>query len=296
LPREAYEILVIDNGSTDATADVLEEYEAKHGVHWLYEPVVGLSRARNMGWKNVRTPYLGYIDDDAVAAPAWLETALDCFKNVNPKPVLVAGAIHLEWNIAPPSWINDELLIPLGYVYWGNTPRFLSSSECLGGGNSFYDRSFLSAFGGFNKSLGIKGNRLLWGEETQLQKRIEAEGGFLYYHPGVCIRHFVSVERTRPSWFYRRYYWGGVSDYIMGKTLNSKSFQNDIHTEGRSNLNRRKEQISRVVRNSRHSLGLFSSREEKIHGRIYMSYVFGWFVSLFHWHLQRLFNLFRAGK
>ena len=285
-----YEILVVDNGSADATENILGKYDQESILRTVYEPVVGLSRARNTGWRNAKGQYVGYIDDDAVAEVRWLESALWCFENFSPMPDWVGGPIDLEWEIACPDWINEELSIPLGKVYWGDKPCRITKDQRLGGGNSFFPKTRLEELGGFEERLGRKHGSLLSGEETQLQKRIEAGGGFLYYHPGVCIRHFVSAKRTKPSWFYRRYYWGGVSDYIMGKTLNSKSFQNDIHTEGRSNRNRRKEQISRVMRNSRHSLGLFSSREERIYGRIYMSYVFGWFVSLFRWHFQRLFN------
>ncbi len=287
LDREKYEILVVDNGSTDTTGDIIKFFADEAVIRSIYEPVVGLSRARNTGWKNAKGQYVGYLDDDAVAGARWLESALWCFENFSPIPDWVGGPINLDWETTSPDWINEELNVPLGKVYWGNEPCRLRNDQRLGGGNSFFPKIRLKELGGFEERLGRKHVSLLSGEETQLQKRIEAEGGFLYYHPGVCIKHFVSAERTKPSWFYRRYYWGGVSDYIMGKTLNSKSSQNDIHTEGRSNRNRRKEQISRVVRNSRHSLGLFSSRKERIYGRIYMSYVFGWFAGLFRWYGQR---------
>ena len=201
----------------------------------------------------------------------------------------------MEWETNSPDWVNEELNVPLGKVYWGEKPCRLTYDQRLGGGNSFFQKVRLKELGGFEEQLGRKHGSLLSGEETQLQKRIEAEGGFLYYHPGVCIRHFVSAERTRPSWFYRRYYWGGVSDYIMGKTLESKGLLPDDKMEEVTKGNRR-EQIERVMRNFWRSLGVFSSEKEVIYGRIYMSYVWGWIVSLFQWYLKKLFNLSHAGK
>ena len=294
LDREKYEILVVDNGSTDTTGDIIKCFADEATIRSVYEPLVGLSRARNTGWKNAKGQYVGYIDDDAVAEVRWLESALWCFENFSPMPDWVGGPINLEWETTSPDWINEELSVPLGKVYWGDKPCRITKDQRLGGGNSFFPKTRLEELGGFDERLGRKHGSLLSGEETQLQKRIEAEGGFLYYHPGVCIRHFVSAERTKPSWFYRRYYWGGVSDYIMGKTLNSKSSINDTQTVAISKINR-KEQITRVMRNFWHSLGI-SSRKEAIYGRIYMSYVFGWFAGLFFWHFQRLFNLFHVGK
>ena len=113
--KERYEILVVDNGSTDRTAEIVRGYEAEHGIRYIHEPVIGLSRARNTAWRNAKTDYLGYIDDDAVAEPQWLETALHCFQQVRPQPDWVGGAIHLEWEGEPVAWINDELAQPLGW-------------------------------------------------------------------------------------------------------------------------------------------------------------------------------------
>jgi glycosyltransferase involved in cell wall biosynthesis len=280
-----YEILVVDNGSTDSTGDILKYFEDEQVIRSVYEPVIGLSRARNTGWKNAKGQYVGYIDDDAVAEVGWLESALWCFENLSPVPDWVGGPINLYWETKSPDWLNEELSVPLGKVYWGDEPCRLTKDQRLGGGNSFFPKARLKELRGFDERLGRKHGSLLSGEETQLQKRIEAEGGFLYYHPGVCIRHFVSSERTKPLWFYRRYYWGGVSDYIMGKTLNSKGRVNDTQIVTVSKMNK-KDQIKRAMRNSWRSLGM-SSAKEAIYGRIYVSYVLGWFAGLFFWHRHR---------
>jgi glucosyl-dolichyl phosphate glucuronosyltransferase len=294
LDRVRYEILVIDNGSTDATADVIKRYNQEDVVRSVYEPVVGLSRARNTGCENARGDYVGYIDDDAIAEKGWLESALWCFDNVYPMPDWVGGPISLNWETTSPYWINEELSVPLGKVYWGDEPCRLTHDQRLGGGNSFFPVRRLKELGGFEERLGRKHGFLLSGEETELQKRIESNGGFLYYHPDVSIRHFVPRERTKASWFYRRYYWGGISDYVMGKTLHMKRGCHDI-TTSESNNSHRREQVVRLVQNAWASLGL-SSERKIIYGRIYISYVFGWFAGLFRWHFQKLPKLFPTGK
>jgi len=285
IDRDKYEVLVIDNGSTDSTADVLKRYDEESIIRSVYEPIPGLSRARNTGWKNAKGLYIGYIDDDAVADEKWLESALWCFENLSPIPDGLAGAIHLDWETVEPDWINEDLKLPLGKVDWGDQPFQLSLQHSIVGANCFFSKQCLSSLGGFDERLGRIRGSLLSGEEIQLQRRIESAGGIIYYHPDVSIWHFVPKERTRPIWFYRRYYWGGVSDYVMEKTLNSKGRLHDMKTGEAFNSNR-KEQITRVIRNSRHSLGLFSSKKERIYGRIYMSYVLGWFAGLFRWHGQ----------
>ena len=116
LDREKYEILVVDNGSTDTTGDIIKSFADEAVIRSVYEPVVGLSRARNTGWKNAKGQYVGYIDDDAIAGEKWLESALWCFENLCPIPDWVGGPINLEWETTSPDWINEELSVPLGKV------------------------------------------------------------------------------------------------------------------------------------------------------------------------------------
>ena len=67
MAQELYEIIVVDNASTDGTKQVVSEYSGASNLRCLYEPVIGLSRARNTGWGNARGEYVAYLDDDAVA-------------------------------------------------------------------------------------------------------------------------------------------------------------------------------------------------------------------------------------
>ncbi len=286
LPRKDYEILVIDNGSTDKTKDILLEYQTKYVINWLHEPVTGLSRSRNLAWKNVRTDYLGYIDDDATAAPEWLEIALDCFTNVHPQPVWIAGAIHLEWESEPASWMNEELTKPLGRLYLGDTPRFISGSERVVGANCFFTKAFLSEMKGFNEQLGRK-DFLLSGEETELKQRAEAKGYSLYYNPHAAIRHFVPRERNQPAWFFRRYFWGGVSDYIQKRSA--------LKNRPNRKRNRREQAVQyseygmteRMIRNVIDAFGIASNKDKIIRGRIYWCYVIGFLSGFFYWSMNR---------
>jgi len=266
---------VVDNGSTDGTQELLKRYEDDAHIRSVHEPAIGLSRARNTGWRNARGEYVGYIDDDAVAEEGWLESAVWCFENVSPPPFWVGGPIRLEWETGPPEWINEELRVPLGEVYWGAEPCRLGSEQRLGGGNSFYSRKKLAELGGFEERLGRQRGSLLSGEEMQLQRRVERIGESLYYHPGVCVRHFVPAERSRPAWFYRRYYWGGVSDCIMAKTLAREGCPVSAarHAAGKQVSATRR--LKKLAKNTWHSLGILAPERDVIYGRIYLAYVLG---------------------
>lgn len=280
LLADLYEILIVDNGSTSGTSEVIEEYANEPLVRFVYEPVLGLSRARNTGWREARGDYVGYIDDDATAEERWLEYALWCFENVKPAPSWVGGPIHLDWEIDAPEWMNEELSVPLGKVYWGDKACWLDPQQRLGGGNSFYEKKLLQEMGGFDENLGRYPDGLLSGEETELQQRFQAMSRYLYYHPGIGIWHFVSTERCRSGWFYKRYYWGGISDSIMMRSLKKQKIPLAFQGNTLDDKGAVESQIRRIMRNVLYSLGIMVPEAATVRARIYMSYVLGRIVGI----------------
>ncbi len=285
LDQNQYEILVVDNGSTDKTKEICEKYSSQKNFRYIFEPVLGLSNARNTGWNNACGDYVGYLDDDAVAADTWFEKALWCFQNIQPIPEWVGGPIDLEWEIPAPEWITEEYWTTLGWLDWGDKERFLTGAdERLGGGNSFYLKSVLKKMKGFDTRLGRKKKLLLSGEETQFQHRLKSIGGNLFYHPGILIDHFVAKERIEPAFFYRRYYWGGITDYIMSKTLEKVAHETISQAEDTDEGS----QFKRLLSKSVQALGFFVSANEKIQSRIYFSYVIGWLVAVIKYGWRKM--------
>jgi glycosyltransferase involved in cell wall biosynthesis len=271
LPRNRYEILVVDNASTDDTPAVCRRYEPR-GVRRIPEPVAGLSRARNTGWRNAEGALVAYLDDDAVADPQWLETALAAFQSRHPRPDGLGGPVRLIWESPAPAWMNPALQIPLGAVDWGATPRRLAPDEWVIGANCFFAKECLARLGGFDEHLGRKGSCLLSGEEALLQKQIEAGGGFLFYVPGASVGHQVTPERTRPDWFYRRYFWGGVSDARLRRRAPAGGSSSATGSVAGPDTAR---PLIRLALNTLAAIGL-APAPRRIQSRIYMAYVLGW--------------------
>lgn len=288
LDPQCYEILIVDNGSTDSTKEICDRFVDQPNFRYVYEPILGLSQARNTGWKKARGRYVGYIDDDATADHLWFEKALEGFKGSTPEAEWVGGPVQLEWEVQAPTWLTKEYYGALGWVDWGDEPRFLEGAgEWLVGCNSLYRRDILEKMNGFDTRLGRKKKLLLSGEEVQFQHRLKAINGRLFYHPGIRIYHFVPKERTEPSFFYRRYYWGGITDYIMSKTL--EKIQYDTIAEDIEEGGRLKRLLSKCIG----ALGLFTNSDEKIRSRIYLAYVFGWLVAVlkYGWRKMDLGNV-----
>ncbi len=282
LEAECFEIIVVDNGSTDGTEQICERYADIANFRYILEPVLGLSQARNRGLQEARGKCIGYIDDDAEADRDWLRRALESFA-LDPAPDWVGGSVTLVWEAERPSWLTEYYFGALGWVNWGPEPRFLDpKSEWLVGCNSLFSRQTLEKLGGFDTRLGRKKNLLLSGEEVQLHHKIQAMNGAFYYHPEIHVRHLVAKERATPAYFYRRYYWGGITDYIMARTLRGVPSQMVVAAEETNS------RLGRLMSHSLKSTGIGAPEDKTIQSRIYMSYVAGQLAAVIKYGWRKL--------
>ena len=73
--------MVVDNGSSDRTREVVEQRAGDPRLKYVFEPTIGLSVARNTGARVASAEILAYLDDDAVASPHWLQVLYSAYKN-----------------------------------------------------------------------------------------------------------------------------------------------------------------------------------------------------------------------
>lgn len=217
LSNEKYEIIVVDNCSTDSTKEVVNQFSEIENLRYIFESTLGLSYARNSGWRNARGKYTAYLDDDAIASPGWLEKILEVFETVIPRPTCVGGKTEPLWESSRPKWLSDELMTGLTVVDWSDTPHELRdlSQEWLVGANIAFPVEFLARVEGFSCGLSRKGKGLLSGDEIFLQKQILKSGQSCFYHPEIAVQHRIPMERLSKFYFIRRYYWQGISDATM---------------------------------------------------------------------------------
>ncbi len=199
----AYEIIVVDNNSTDLTASVAEEFcERYPNVHYCFEPRQGLSHARNRGYQEARGAYVGYIDDDSKAPENWLATAQEIIDTVGPG--MFGGPYFAFYNTPKPRWFRDAY----GTHEEGDQARIVPAVAYayLSGGNVFFRRSLLDATDGFDASLGMVGDKVAYGEETALQRYIQATmpDELVYYDPRLCTHHLVQAHKMRLGWSARQ--------------------------------------------------------------------------------------------
>ncbi len=209
----SFELIVVDNASTDVTRQVVAA-RANPLLRYVYEPVTGLSVARNTGAKLARAEILAYLDDDAVASPNWL-SALYAAYQANEKLAIAGGRVTLLWaeGSSPPQWLSANLSGNLGAYDLGAEMRLIDQPGLTPRGlNYSIRRQFLEQVGGFDRHLGRVGKNLLSNEELHMTELALEQGWQVAYLPDAHVAHNVAPERLNRAWFLSRGWWQGISE------------------------------------------------------------------------------------
>jgi len=211
---DGFEILVVDNGSSDRTRQVVEQRTQNPRLKYVFEPVIGLSVARNTGAKVACGEILAYLDDDAVANANWLRALYSAYQN-NSKLAIAGGKVTLLWpqGVQPPHWLSTGLAANLGAYDLGESMVYIDNPGLTPRGlNYSIRRRFWEEIGGFDTHLGRVGKKLLSNEELQMTELALQRGWQVYYLPNALVAHNVSPERLKRSWFFDRGWWQGISE------------------------------------------------------------------------------------
>lgn len=206
LPIRYYEILIVDNSSTDhAQLIVSQEFAYVNNVRYLYEPIMGIARARNKGWTEATGKYVCYLDDDAIAPSDWLEKMVELFKMPKYSLSIISGRVDPIWESPRPTWLSDKLLFYLGIRDLFDKPFELKEAGlCCGTCNTGFPRTVFEKMGGFNTDFKR-------GEDTLFQLEAMSKGHVCLYHPDLTVKHHISPDRLRKSHFFRWAFYYGVT-------------------------------------------------------------------------------------
>jgi len=214
--RELFEVLVVDSASAAGPAAIAERLAAaapNGRLLRLEQP--GLSLARNAGARVARAEYICYIDDDALAAPDLVETALLALSSTDPAPALIGGRALPLWEAPLPAWWPASLRGVLSIVEAEGSGEYGSAALPPGlkpcGAIFIVHVATLLAAGGFDPGSGRIGSLLLSDEEVQLAWRLQAAGYSARYDSRLTVRHQIQASRLTPGWLLNRLYWQGVS-------------------------------------------------------------------------------------
>jgi glucosyl-dolichyl phosphate glucuronosyltransferase len=208
VPKEIdWELVIIDNASTDGTAQRVRDRRPPTDVAALVvleEPTPGKSYALNRAIKAARGEFLLFTDDDALVDPHWLTRMLASFEEHQAD--CIGGKVVPCWLASRPSWLSDRLINVLAMLDLGPEPQQLREGDpALYGVNYAFRRDVFSRVGDFDTGP----NARVWNEDYDMMHRVQIAGGRVFYDPRVVVRHKVFPERLTRAYFRRWHrFWG----------------------------------------------------------------------------------------
>lgn len=206
-------ILVIDHNPT-LFERAKQEFAEVQVVENINEQ--GLSGARNTALPLAQNDILSFIDEDAVAAPDWLETLVKTYQDSS--VMGVGGLIRPSWVEQKPSWFPEEFNWVVGCSYLG-LPQKTAPIRNMIGCNMSFRRESLETAGLFRVDMGRIGTIPLGCEETEFCIRLKhywPERTFIY-EPLASVDHRVPPVRGRFAYFRARCYAEGLSKALVSQ-------------------------------------------------------------------------------
>lgn len=193
-PRDMYEVIVVDNGSTDNTVEIAEKYADKMYVY----KGVKVGAVRNFGASKAKGEYIAFLDSDCIPPEAWL---MDAFNYMEANSCDVVGGTCLLRR--DPSWVETSWVI-------NQDPKDQVNGSLMGG-SILIRKTVFTAVGGFDESMSA-------GEDSALGYKLIAAGYIV--HIAKCCA-FVHLGYPRDLYdFTKRQFWH-ASSYLRSRKKNS---------------------------------------------------------------------------
>ena len=219
-----FEVILIDNNSTDSTQEKVYNFKGKHPdfpLKVFLEKTQGLSWARNRGIKEASGDILAFIDDDATVRPDFLEN-LSKEMDSHPQAQAFGGKIIPVFDdCPPPKWLCRFSMGWVSALDMGKTVCDFRDRKFPIGANMGFRREVLQSCGEFNPMLGRNGGNLMGGEEKDLFNRIKKAGYSILYFPDVVVEHHIPQSRTTLKYVKEFANGVGLSERLRSKYENS---------------------------------------------------------------------------
>jgi len=212
-----WEVLVVDNNSSDETREVVEKnFCSRYSGHFRYvfERQPGKSHALNTGIREARGDILAFTDDDVTVEPTWLQNLTVALHNS--EWAGAGGRVVAEWACSPPRWLSLEGPYALGDTLAlfdrGHEAREISENPF--GANMAFRKVMFEKYGGFRTDLGPRAESQdpQKSEDAEFGRRLLLAGERLRYEPSAVVHHWVPENRLQKKYFLEWWFDKGRSD------------------------------------------------------------------------------------
>jgi glycosyltransferase involved in cell wall biosynthesis len=209
-PDLKWEIIVVDNNSTDDTRAVVTEFArtSRLNARYAFEPKQGLCHARNTGVTNASGEIIAFTDDDVQVSPEWLRELVCTFREFD--CIGVGGKSIPAWDgLAKPGWLvtTGPYSLSRGPILdfdLGDETKELRTAPW--GLNMAFRRSAFERHGMFRTDLDVSGSDRLLGGDTEFGSRLMRAGEKVVYSSKAVVFHPVVQQRITKNYFLKYYF------------------------------------------------------------------------------------------
>ncbi len=224
-PTEEYEIILVNNNSTDTTESECQRFASDFPqvqFRYFVEIKQGLSYARNRGIDESRGDVLLFLDDDSFVKPEYLSNLKKQLEK-HPEAMAFGGKITPLFETGKePEWLSKWTYSWVSAIDKGSEVVLFEGNSYPIGANMGFRRKCIDVCGYFNTELGRSKKNLLGGEEKDIFNRLKEKGFKILYFPDIEVEHVIPPNRTTDDYIKRMGQGIGISEKL--RTLNiSKS-------------------------------------------------------------------------
>lgn len=212
-PSDGWELIVVNNASTDDTERRVLAWRDRLPLHYLVESRLGKAAAINTGLEHVTGDLIVMTDDDVLPDAGWLvewRRAADAL----PQCSVLGGAIVPEFDGPPPVWTMPESSYT---VLYGATPPYAEGEiepRNVSGANIAVRASLLAQGWRFGEDF-LVGKRGLMGEDADFVRRAGAAGHKVGFAPTARLRHIIHPEQKSWRWIQNRFFRIGRTEFML---------------------------------------------------------------------------------
>jgi glucosyl-dolichyl phosphate glucuronosyltransferase len=210
-----YDVVVVDNNSTDDTPQVVQEFVSRGhaNLRYLVESRQGKSYALNTGLAALSAPLYTIADDDFVLPPNWVKTIIETFR-ANPDVSFVGGKVLPLWQGAVPSWLTRQHWSAVALADYGDAPFYANQQRRLCLLACSFRAADVQAVGGYHPSLGVSKDSIGGVEDLEILERLWNAGRQGRYVPLLWFSHKVPTSRMTKT-YHRRWHTGHGRFYAV---------------------------------------------------------------------------------
>jgi GT2 family glycosyltransferase len=203
----SFELVVVDNRSTDGTRELIREYETRANriLRYVFESRQGVSYGRNAGIATAEAPLIAFTDDDVIVADDWLSSLKNAFEE-QLECGCIGGKVLALWPEEPPMWLTERHWAPLALLDYG-TAQMLDGNnrKCLITANMGVRRTVFDEIGLFRPDFQKTAGSTCSLEDRELQERFWKAGGRCWFDPRIVVHAQIQPFRLRRE-YHRRWH------------------------------------------------------------------------------------------